>query len=891
VKRINNRVFFFAFAIVSAVMVSSFGSVASSHALAQTEAGTLAAATESQLRICLDENRRTKGIVDLVLLLDNSTSLNLSTGTRPTDPNETRFVAVESMLSAIGRAIKDSSARVNFGLITFAAQSEVRIPLGNETISAQTARDVAKRVREEAPSTGQKNGTNFVNALNAALKVFEQDSSSKHCRVLVWFTDGMIAHGGGSQETTRLLNALPELTCGDDGFAQRVRDLGINPFVILLKPSDGADPLAKSKSYELMQQVTGDRSLPPGFDVTVPSQECDELMSPAGEVYDANNADALAPYFVDIGRALSGGQAVDDCPIPASGGSVYQSPQLPAARFLSWISLVVFDGDQLPSLSSLQISMEGKSSSLDTYFLVEPNRSDYLLTPRKGTLLEKGWTLIAPDGLDGACLRAKIIDPVSVTTFKSGGAPAQVVPDPDDEKSSILTTSDLEAIEYFNRRVPITLEDLFVTSVSQEDITALIDIDPSERIAPEGLSVFVKGFSTEPQVENCVQNGLTLPTLGVARAGELERGRDVHEFVSTTCTVDLRFAKKDLTIDATGIMSVVGADAAAESSQGCRSLRPSLVIDGVMQDQLSAKLNEEREYAVSLQVSVGTTSFDCQANSEISMSYTGLDGSTKVRAIPITVDIARKVPPNQWLPVLMSLVAVLLAALLSLLLLNLLNRIMTSLPDDSKLYGYEIAAEIGIRGTGQVVAQYQGADVSKLAPQVQDLRPPKGSKDELSVHTMKLRRQVPGLFKPFTEPRAEVVGEKGVVYRQRTSRGGLAVPFKQAVMIRPSREKPKDPELIAVLITILVPRSGSGAGVAGVSRLLEGQSFKEAIREFLDLRKSSSAENVPMNEGHSPVSATGPSEVEPSGVAPRAVVPPPPPRPVRPPDSPPAPRT
>jgi len=879
----------FASTLLVAVMVSSLGILGSPPRLAQGVTTPLTTATESQLRICLDENRRTKEVVDLVLLLDNSTSLNLSTGSRPTDPNETRFTAVEGMLSAIGRAIKDSSARVNFGLITFAAQSEVRIPLGGETISAETARGVAKRIRDVAPSASQKNGTNFVNALNAALQMFEQDSSSKHCRVLVWFTDGMIAHGGGTQETARLLNALPELTCGSGGFAQKVRDLGINPFVILLKPSDGADPLAKSKSYELMQQVTGDNSLPPGFDVTAPSKGCDGLMLQAGEVYDANNADALAPYFVDIGRALSGGQAVDDCPIPASGGSVYESPQLPAARFLSWISLVVFDGDLLPTINSLQVSTQGGNSPVDRFFTVEPNRSDYLMTPRSGVILEKGWTLIAPDGLAGACLRAKIVDPVSVTTSKSGGAPARVVPDPNDVKSSVLTAGDLEAIEYFNKRIPITLEDLFTASVSQEDITARIDIDPSGRIAPQGLAVFVTGFSTEPQVENCVKNGLTVPGPGVPRAGELERGKDEHQFVSTTCTVDLRFAKKDLTIDASAVLSVVGANAAAESSRGCQPLQPSLVIDGVVQDQLSATLSEEREYSLGLRVSSETTSFECRVTSEIAMSYAGLDGAIKVRAVAVVIDIERKVPPNRWLPIFVSLAAVAIAALLSLLLLKVLNRAMTSLPDDNKLYGYEVVVDVGIRGTGQVVALYQGVDISKLAPQAPDLRPPKGSKDELNVHTMKLRRRVPGLFKPFTEPRAEVVGEEDVVYRQRTSQGGLAVPFKQAVMIRPSREKSKDPELISAVVTILVPRSGNGAGVAGVTRLLESQSFKEAVREFLDLRKSSSVEEEPLSSGASLASASGLPDGGPSGIAPKAAVPPPP-RPARPPGPPPPPR-
>lgn len=823
----------------------------------------LVGATESQLRICLDSNQRTKEVVDLVLLLDNSTSLNGSTTAKPTDPNESRFEAVESMLDAIGRAIEDSSARVNFGLITFAAQAEVRIPLGEEVIAAGTVASVARRIRAEAPSKNQKNGTNFVTALNEAFDVFERDSPSSHCRVLVWFTDGMFAHGGGAQETSRLLDQIPKLTCGVGGIAQRVRDLSINPFVILLKPSEDANPTTKSRSYELMQQVTGDRSLPLGFDVTEPSADCDQLKSPVGEVYDANNAGALAPYFVDIGRAVSGGQAVDTCPIPATGESAYQSPELPAARFLSWISLVVFNGQQLPSLSSLQVSSQGSVSAIETYFSAERSLTDYLFTPLSGVTLDKGWSLVASGGLDGACLRAKIIAPLTVTTTKSGGAAAQVKPDPNDPRSAILTPIDLDNIEFFDKGVSVSLEQLFVSTIVQEEITARIAIDPSGRIAPQGLTILVKGFSTEPQVKDCVDRGLSIPLIGVAKVGELERGKNRHEFGSTTCTVDLRFAKKNITVDATSLLTVVGANAASETSQNCRSLEPDLVVDGVVQDQLSVQLRDPKEYVIAVRLVSENKAFQCDVNSQISLLFQGLDGSANTKSVPLTIDIQRKVPPNQWLPIVLSLFAVLIAAFLSLLLLQILNRTMTSLPEDNKLYGYEIQVEVGIRGTGQVVALQQGVDVTKNSPQVKDLRPPKGSKDELSVHTMKLRRRVPGLFKPFTEPRAEVVGESDVVYRQRTSQGGLAVPFKQALILRPSRERPTDLELTSAILTVLVPRSGNWAGVAGVTRLIESQSFKEAVREFLDLRKSTSASEESMERGSTKTSVDSGTNVNP----------------------------
>jgi hypothetical protein len=845
--------------------VGSLG-VSSSTVFAETQiaVGTTTSEAETQLRICLDKNKQTKSTVDLMLLLDNSTSLNLSTISPPTDPNETRFEAVEGMLTAIGRAIKGSSARVNFGLVTFSAQAQVRIPLGEVTIAEGTAVQVAERVRREAPSSSQANGTNFIKALDAALEVFAEKSPSTHCRVLVWFTDGMFAHGGGAEDTKRELDKLPGLTCGEGGFAQRVRELGINPFVILLKPSDSASADIKSRSYELMQQVTGDANLPDGFDVTNPTPQCGSLLPAVGEVYDADNADDLAPYFVDIGRAAAGGQSVDDCPIPARGSSGYQSTGLPAARFLGWISLVVFDGDSLPDVKSLRVSDGTSSGAIADYFAIEQNPSDYLLTPRSNSPLEKGWKFTSATALAGACLRAKLVEPVSVTASKQGGARATV--EPADEYSRFLSSSDLGEIRYFNNGSSIDLEGLFSTEIRPEDITAFLDVDPSKRIAPDGLKVFVTGFSTEPQVGDCVQNGLQIPSGNVAKSGEFERGRDQHEFLSSMCTVDLRFSKKTVNVDAAQLLAYVGEKATIAGSEGCLPLTTRLTIDGVAQSSLAATLSGNREYSVGLQLLVGNTSFNCATQARLSLTYQGLDGDTQSRDVPVRIELERKTPPCLWCAVAISIAAVILAALLSLLLLQVLNRVMTSLPDDTKLYGYELPIEVGISKTGQVVALHDGADVTQLSPEVKDLRPPKGSKDELSVHTMKLGRRVPGLFQPFREPRAEVVNETDVVYRQKTGSGGLAVPFRQALILRPSKDKAKDPERLAAVLTLLVPRSGSNGGVTGVSRLLEGEGFQEAMREFIDLRKASSAESEKPVAGESKISAGVQTQADPSSM-------------------------
>lgn len=875
------------------LLVGSIGTFASNaSARSQIAVGATALEAETQLRICLDEKKQTKSTVDLILLLDNSTSLNQSTVSRPTDPNETRFDAVEGMLIAIGRAIKGSEAQVNFGLVTFSAQAQVRIPLGEVTVSEVTAEQVANRVRDEAPSNSQTNGTNFIRALDTALEVFSEQSSDSHCRVLVWFTDGMFAHGGGAEDTKRELGKLPGLTCGTGGFAARVRDLGINPFVILLKPSDSASVDLKSRSYELMQQVTGDVNLPDGFDVASPSPECAVMLPTVGEVYDAENADDLAPYFVDIGRAAAGGQSVDDCPIPASSTDGYQSPGLPAARFLTWISLVVFDGDELPDVSSFGVSNGESGGDVGEYFEIERNTSDYLLIPKPNSRLEKGWRFTSSTALTGACLRAKLIEPVSVTASKQGGAPARV--EPADDYSKLLSATDLEEIEYFNNGSSVGLEDLFLRQTRAEDITALLDVDPSDRIAENGLKVFVLGFSTEPQVGNCVSNGLTIPSGNVTRTGDFERGETRHEFSSTPCIVDLRFSKKTVNVDAAPLLASIGENATTKESEGCRPLNVRLTIDGVAQDSLTARLAGNKEFSIGIQLSVNNTSFRCVTETDLTLTYQGLEGGIQSREVPVRINLERKTPPCLWCAVAISIAAVAVAALLSLVLLQILNRVMTSLPADTTLYGYELPIEVGIRGAGQIVALHEGVDVTKISPEVKDLRPPKGSKDELNVHTMKIRRRVPGIFQPFREPRAEVVSEIDVVYRQKTASGGLAVPFRQALILRPSRERAKDPELTAATLTLLVPRSGSHGGVAGVLRLLEGEGFKEAIREFLDLRKASLTESdraaVSESSATTRTSAQGPSGMSNSGTRanggsptkPTSAPKPPPPPPPRP---------
>ena len=57
--------------------------------------------------------------IDLLLMMDNSTSLNNSKKSKPTDPSNVRFSAVEGLFESIAAAVNDSSTTVNFALVKF----------------------------------------------------------------------------------------------------------------------------------------------------------------------------------------------------------------------------------------------------------------------------------------------------------------------------------------------------------------------------------------------------------------------------------------------------------------------------------------------------------------------------------------------------------------------------------------------------------------------------------------------------------------------------------------------------------------------------------------------------------------------------------------------------
>ena len=102
------------------------------------------------------------------------------------------------------------------------------------------------------------------------------------------------------------------------------------------------------------------------------------------------------------------------------------------------------------------------------------------------------------------------------------------------------------------------------------------------------------------------------------------------------------------------------------------------------------------------------------------------------------------------------------------------------------------------------------------------------------LQKIRLDRKLGGFFKPFSEAKAEVAKSTLATYWQRTESGGLAVPFKKAIVVSKPEGVASNSDQIVAQLTILVPTSGSEGGLVGVTNLLRGQKIKEVCKEYRD---------------------------------------------------------
>jgi hypothetical protein len=153
--------------------------------------------------------------------------------------------------------------------------------------------------------------------------------------------------------------------------------------------------------------------------------------------------------------------------------------------------------------------------------------------------------------------------------------------------------------------------------------------------------------------------------------------------------------------------------------------------------------------------------------------------------------------------------------------------------------------EIGLTQFGQVNLSIGGVDLNTFQPSASDLKRPLGSssKSALVLQKIRLDRKLGAFYKPFSEAKAEVAKSTLATYWQRTDSGGLAVPFKKAIIVsKPEGAVPSSDQIVAQL-TILVPTSGAEGGLVGVTNLLRGQKIKEVCKEYRDKSSAGNSES------------------------------------------------
>lgn len=143
-----------------------------------------------QIATCLRSN---PNLVAL-LVIDESGSL------KNTDPGDQRagILAdfVLSLASLSGQQTSQGSRTVEFAANTFALESEPLVPW--TTLSPENAQGISSQLRAEIPALNEGRGTNYEAAIKGARGsvaegVSRIDSAIPPCKIVVWFTDGVLS--------------------------------------------------------------------------------------------------------------------------------------------------------------------------------------------------------------------------------------------------------------------------------------------------------------------------------------------------------------------------------------------------------------------------------------------------------------------------------------------------------------------------------------------------------------------------------------------------------------------------------------------------------------------------------------------------------------------------
>ena len=617
-----------------------------------------------------------------------------------------------------------------------------------------------------------------------------------------------------------------------------------------------------------MAQVTGDRSTD-GLGTITPCPG--ERPSVVGEIFSVGTKDIgkLTPVFQRIGVAIGGGKDLV-CPTPKVDS--VSTPGLPSSKFLKSISLISLDLQPLPQLDQITVvSNEGVSQPISDIFSKSSSdetagSSQMDFTANGGTQLDKGWKIVLSSNLPGFCLMVTRVESPTVQITKSGGNPAQVK-----QTGSFFTADELSQI-VFLRRDPQNPDQTSV--ISPEEIMnepnvinglsaeLQIEVDPLNPIFGGKFPIYVVPDKPLPDLGKCLDPWVFSPGR-TDTTGDTPSNKD---FPTQACAVS------NVQNGATELLVSLSAMIKDLSAAGCE-VEPTLLIDGENRGtEFAIPIGAESTVAINFRVSEKSTTCKLTGFNGVEFEY----GNPSIKsATQAAVSFDLKQPPPKWPVIIVTVISVLVAMLLSLLLLRFISSLLAVMPDARGVYSYEAIIEIGLTPFGQVKLAIGGVDVTSFQPSASDLKRPlaSSSKSAIVLQNIRLDRKLSGLFSPFADAKAEVLKSDLVAYWQQTGSGGLAIPFRKAIVVSKQNGTSSSSDGLSAQLTIMVPTSGSEGGINGVTSLLRGQKLKDVCKEYRD--KSGNSVGETQNSSKSSGSPVPPS---PTNGAVGRVAPPAPPK-------------
>lgn len=776
---------------------------------------------EKKLEICLDSNGQQKsGDVDVLLLLDNSKSLNATNN--PSDPENKRYEAISLLLKALGDLTISESAdgealKLNFGLLSFGTNAKTLISLTE--LTSANAESLGRQVENEVPPIldKQESTTNYIPALATALDEFSQ-RPSENCKILIWFTDGQfeskeISRSDTDKAEKRRSQAeeLKSKICGANGFAEQVRQLEINTFALVLQPTKPDERL--QASYGAMQAITGASVLPIGVQMGIGeyADMCGDLVSTPhlGEVFLADDAPSIA-RLVGLINPSDGGNGTPMVKCPA--GVDAELPKMPAARHLKELTFVALNSPtKLDDLKRAEIiDSLGISHPLNEYLVSKSElgfKKVFVFNREAEDNLDQGWTIKIDQGAEGWCVFAKEHE----FEVKFGG--------PNDGKditqvsdAGNLNESDLLNLVFQRASDQSVLSDISDARAEVGEVRAFLSIDPTGLLFPE------------PGIEIGVQQQ-SVPTISCELFSIKEIG-DIRESrrISSSCEIDTSETNlSTVTGRITSASSLADKDCNAKLFFAKPNSSGEVSVDSELTEQI--ELPKGKSQVVVVLEAQGDSATCVNDSSEVEFVF-NVPGQGEVKITrPIHIDLLWKKIPSTVIVWLLVFLAVLAAIILNLLLLREIKKRTSKLPK-AKLFAYEVAVSLNIDSNGGVSAKHaDGSNLSDHKYAIEKLisispsasrRAGKllsGSRSEIAV-------RLPRLWRPFDPAVMTLKSNKKVYYWPVFDRGqGLSPQTRSALIIHTPK---KETDQTSAIVTLLLPSSGNDR-VALINDLLSSK--------------------------------------------------------------------